>query len=180
MNSKFTLWAQALDNTSPDHIEVRGEILAAADALQRQAAVSRVAGVVKREKWTFKEGWVRLVADGSHFVFEIPSEQRDSAGRIAPIVCCGDYDSTLCDVLGSSTASALTGFASRIGRTLSPAHLDLAKVFFDELKKKSTQSRLQRNLIFLAVSFLLLLAMCLAKQKTASQSTLKQRVSTPR
>jgi len=165
MRDKFILWAFALDNTSPDHFEVRGRVLDAADTSQRQEAVSFVSSVVRREKWTFKERGMRLTADGSHFLLEVPSEQRDSAGRTAPIVCCGDYEATICEALGASTAVALNDFAKRIGRTLSPAHLDLVPVFFDNLKKKSSTKKLLRALLMGIAGFLLLSLLYWVRQK---------------
>ncbi|WP_125470269.1 hypothetical protein [Achromobacter aegrifaciens] len=134
MTGTFILWAQALDNASPDHFEMRGCVLAPDDTAQRQEAVSLISSVVKKGSRVCEESSVILTADNLHFILEIPSAERDNAGRPAPIVCYGDYDSTG-DAIGTSTAAALENFARRIGRTLQPEHLELVQKFLKALKK---------------------------------------------
>lgn len=136
---KFTLWAQALDNSSPDHFNVRGEELAADDSVRRQEAVSSVSNVIKHGTRCYESGGVLLTADARHFVLEVPSAQRDRAGRTAPIVCYGLYDAKDGETLDDSAAAALNDFAKRIGRTLSPEHLELTRAAFAALKKKRTK-----------------------------------------
>jgi hypothetical protein len=145
MTDKFILWAQALDNASPDHFEVRGKVLDPDDTVRRQEAVSLVSSVIKRGARICEKSGVLLTADDSHFVVEVPSAQRDSAGRTAPIVCYGDYDATVGNALGASAAVALDDFARRIGRTLQPEHFELARASFETLKKKSSTTKLVRT-----------------------------------
>jgi hypothetical protein len=163
MTKKFILWAQALDNTSPDHLDVRGNGLSAGDSSQRQKAVSLLSSVTKNGVRVYEFGSVLLTADDCHFVLEIPSAQRDLAGRIAPIVCYGDYDAAVVGVLGDSAVAALDDFAKRIGRTLQPDHIEHAHESFEALKKKSSMTKLVRMvkiwavvLVFLVLAFVLL------------------------
>jgi len=128
-------WAQALDNASPDHIDMRGEELSPDDTLRRQEAVSLVSGVVKAGSRIFDQRGVQLTEDGRHFVVEVPSAERDRAGRTAPVVCYGEYDSTVGDALGASVAVGLDDFAKRIGRNILPEHFELARESFAELEK---------------------------------------------
>lgn len=144
MTGKFILWAQALDNASPDHFDVYGKDLAPNDTVQRQEAVSKVSSVIKNGARLFEKSSVLLTADTSHFVVEVPSVQRDHAGRTAPLVCYGDYDATSGDALGASAAVALEEFAKKIGRTMQPEHCELARASFDALKKKSLTTKLVR------------------------------------
>lgn len=162
MTDKFILWAQALDNTSPDHFHVHGKSLEPDDTVQRQEAVSKVSSVIKNGVRLIEERSVILTADASHFVVEVPSTQRDHAGRTAPIVCYGDYDNTAGDALGKSIAEALDDFAKRIGRTLQREHFELARGSFAILKEKSSTKKLVRTagaagLVLLAVVFWLVL-----------------------
>lgn len=136
MTDKFILWAQALDNASPDHFDVHGKNLEPDNAAQRQDAVSKVSSVIKNGRRIFEKSSVLLTADTSHFVIEMPSVQRDRAGRTAPIVCYGDYDATVGDELGTSVDDALDKFSRKIGRTLQPDHRELAQASFKGLKKK--------------------------------------------
>lgn len=144
MTSGFILWAQALDNSSPDHIAVRGAALDAEDSLRRQEAVSLVSHVIKDGVRIFESRGVRLTADNRHFIVEIPSAQRDLAGRTAPIVCCGEYDSSFEETLGAKVADTLNEFARRIGRNLHSEQLELVRGSFAELKKKLLRRTLVR------------------------------------
>ncbi len=103
-----------------------------------------VSSVIKNGARVYENGGVLLTADRSHFVVEVPSAQRDRAGRTAPIVCCGEYDASVGDALGASAAVAVDEFAKRIGRTLRPEHFEGARVSFEALKKKSSKTRLAR------------------------------------
>jgi len=156
VTGRFILWAQALDNASPDHFEVGGEELSTDDTVRRQEGVSSVSTVIKNGTRLYDASGVLLTADDRHFVLEAPSAQRDHAGRTAPLVCYGDYDATLGDVLGASAAVALDDFAKRIGRTLQPEHFELARASFKALKKKSSTMKLVRAAGILAAAFVLL------------------------
>lgn len=138
----FIFWAQALDNSSADHIEMRGEKLGADDSVRRQEAVSLVSRVVKSGIRVFDDCGVRLTVDDQHFVVEVPFVERDSAGRMAPVVCYGDYDRSAGDALGTSVVTGIGEFATRIGRSLQPEHIELTKESFKALKKNSSMRRL--------------------------------------
>lgn len=139
MTGKFILWAQALDNASPDHFEFRGEALTADDTVRRQEGVSSVSTVIKKGTRLFDVSGVLLTADERNFVLEVPSAQRDRAGRTAPLVCYGEYDASEGDALGASAAVALDDFAKRIGRTLQPEHFELVRTSFKAREKKSSK-----------------------------------------
>ncbi|UPL20479.1 hypothetical protein [Alcaligenes faecalis] len=141
MTDKFILWAQALDNASPDHFDVHGKDVEPDDTIQRQEAVSKVSSVIKNGARLFEQKGVLLTANASHFVVEVPSAQHDYAGRTAPIVCYGDYGTTVGDELGSAVAVALNAFAKKIGRTLQPIDSELARMSFEALKKKSLMTK---------------------------------------
>jgi hypothetical protein len=131
----LTYWAQALDNSSSDHIVALGEELSPDDSEGRQHAVSQVSDVIRGGTCIFEEDGVRLTADQRHFVLEIPSEQRDQVGRIAPIVCYGHYDRAQNNVLWASVAAGLRDFSRHIGRSLQSEQLGLARASFVMLKK---------------------------------------------
>jgi hypothetical protein len=117
MIKKLVYGAQALDNASPDHINLRGEELLPEDTMRRQEAVSLVSNVVKSGSLIFNEGGVQLTEDGHGFVVEVPSEQLDQAGRTAPIVCYGEYDARIDKAFRAFVATGINDFAHRIGRT---------------------------------------------------------------
>lgn len=144
--AKFVLWAQALDNSSPDHFEVGGEELSPDDAIRREEAVASVYGVIKSGMRVYDLNDVILTAHVRDFVLEVPSAQRDHAGRSAPIVCQGQYDVERGDALGDSATLALDDFARRIGRTLQPEHIDGARAAFAALKQKLSTTNVGRTL----------------------------------
>ncbi|MDC7701633.1 hypothetical protein [Vogesella indigofera] len=156
MTDKLILWAQALDNASPDHFEVHGKVLPPDDTERRQEAVSLVSRVIKGGERLFEKSGVLLTADDNCFVVEVSSVQRDSAGRTAPIVCYGNFDATVVDALGTSVTVALNDFAKRIGRTLQPEHFELVRASFETLKKKSSTTKLLRTVLIGTVGLVLL------------------------
>lgn len=153
MTEKLIFWAQALDNSSPDHIEVRGEELPPTDSARRQEAVSLVSDVIKKGERIFHQQGVQLTEDGRSFVVEIPSEQADQVGRSAPIICCGDYDSTVDEAFGASVAVSIEVFAHRIGRTVDHEHCVLTRDSFRDLKKKYLMRKLVRLALMAALVF---------------------------
>ena len=125
--TKFTFWAQALDNSSLDHIEMRGEELLPVDSKRRERAVSLMSSVMKSGTRVFQNMGVQLTANDQQFVIEVPSAQRDQAGRIAPIVCYGEYNSAAGAALGVSVVAGLEAFRKRIGRNIERDDLELAR-----------------------------------------------------
>lgn len=167
MTEKYIFWAQALDNSAPDHIEVRGEELEVGDSLRRQEAVSFVSRVVKSGERIFDVGGVLLAADTQHFVVEVPSVQQDKIGRTAPIVCYGGYEREVGGALGASVAVGLDAFAKRIGRSLQPEHSELIRESFEVLKKKSlTKRRIRNGAIGIVAFALVVIGYWLASRNT--------------
>lgn len=158
MTAALIFWAQALDNASPDHIEMHGEELSAYDTVRRQQAVALVSNVIKTGRTIFELDGVQLSVNAQHFVIEVPSAQRDRMGRTAPIVCFGARDQAADDALGAAVAAGIDGFATRIGRSLGPEHLELARKSFSDLKKKPFQRQPIGVTAIIAAGLLLLVA----------------------
>jgi len=142
MTEKFIFWAQALDNSSPDLITVRGEAIGADDSLRRQKAVSDVSHVVKSGNRIFDTRGVQLTADAQNFIIEVPSVQQDRDGRTAPIVCYGQYDREIIANLSDYVADSLCEFVRESGRSIKPEHIELVHQAFSELKKKNQKRRI--------------------------------------
>lgn len=156
MTDKFIFWAQALDNVSPDHIDMYGKELSPDDTTSRQNAVSLVSGVVKVGSCLLEKQGFRLTEDGRHFVIEVLSAERDRAGRTAPIICYGNYHSAIDDALNERVAESIGHFARRIGRTILPEHLALLFESLAALKKKSWMRKISRSAWILVVTCILL------------------------
>lgn len=155
MKDKFIFWAQALDNSSPDHIDMHGEALSPHDTVRRQEAISRVSNVVKGGTCIFESNDVHLTADAHHFVVEVPSAQRDERGRTTFIVCCGEYSLANGDTLGATVATGLEEFAQRIGRSIQPDHAALVRAAFVALQQRDSTKKLVRAVAFGAAALVL-------------------------
>ena len=159
MKGNFIYWAQALDNTSPDHIEAYGQTLSTDDTLGRQDAVSTISSVVKVGTRIYDQQGIQLTYDRCRFVIEVPTTERDHAGRIAPIICCGEYDLKNGDKLGALITFNLDAFAKRIGRNIRSEHNGLIQESFIVLKKKSLSKKLVMIVVTgIGILFLLSLA----------------------
>ena len=157
MTAHFIMWAQALDNSSPDRIDMHGEQLLPNETLRRQEAVSLVSTVVKAGNRVFEERGVRLTADARNFVVEVPSAQVDRAGRTAPIVCYGEHNGSADDTLADTVVAAVDDFAKLIGRSLRSEDSESLRRSFLALKKNYRQEwRLRAAL----VGALLLVVFC--------------------
>jgi hypothetical protein len=111
--------AQALDNVSPDHYQVGEQIIGSDDQRQRAAVSARISEIALQGKVVVKTDDIEIILyrhDGIQSILvQIYSDQRDVAGRIAPIVCCGDIS---CGADLSGIVLAIIRFARNIGRTV--------------------------------------------------------------
>ena len=158
---QFIFWAQALDNTSPDHVEMRGQVLSPDDAVEREKAASTVADIIRRGSAVYQEGHFKLTVCKNRFVLEVPSVQRDNAGRVAPLVCCGEYRSRDLDILEHAVASALDRFAQGIEREIDSSQRNSIGPAFAVLKKKSVSGR-RGCLMALGAAVILLIVVVVA------------------
>ena len=123
------MWAQALDNISPDEIEVTGT------KLTREAAVSQVYGVIERGKRVYAVDEVQLTEHRCQFVLEVLSTVQDQVGRTAPIICWSRYEPNLSDRFANLLTTNIEDFAERIGRGLVDRHAEKIIEAIDALKK---------------------------------------------
>lgn len=156
MTSSYNYWAQALDNSSPDHIILNGKETLPEDQKSRSQVASQVSNIIKKGTRLFEGSGLRLTVDSHQFVIEIPSIEVDVAGRTAPIICAGDFRDASIDHIASEVSESLLVFASKINRTLSPEYSELTFKAFEVLKKKLRTRRLLL-LTFSVVSIALLL-----------------------
>lgn len=159
MTEQRVFWAQALDNASPDHIEVSGKLLAAGDTGPRQAATAQVSGVTKAGRTIFSSGGVRLIVDRRRFVIEVRSSDTDHAGRIAPIVHCDEYNGAGDGTFGDAMIEEIDQFARRIGRTIPPAHREEVREALRSLRKWHVRGRRRRAAIFGTVALIMLVVL---------------------
>jgi hypothetical protein len=135
-NGDLVILAQALDNVSPDPIEFNGNLLADNDDEMRKIAASFVNIVTRDGEAVFDKERVRLTAYRDKFVIVLPSVERDSRNRIAPILCYCSYNSSEDVGFHDFIIYSLDDFAKKIGRNIDPMHIKLARESLLSLKKK--------------------------------------------
>ena len=111
--------AQSLDNFTPDPMEVNGRRLEAKDQEERQRLVQHISQVSISGTRVFSEGLISAFRRRNEFILEISSDQRDSAGRIAPIICYGYVSEESEKSWPDDVVSAIRDFANRTGRGVS-------------------------------------------------------------
>lgn len=164
MKDKLILWAQALDNLSPDHFQMRGLELEIDNSNDRQEAVSLASKVTKFGVCIFDNGGVKLTIYRQHFVVKVLSIERDCAGRLAPIICYGGY-STDSDIntISDSVAAAIGEFALKIGRNIQSEHVELIRDSFKKLKKKLIVKKKIMIFFIVVIIILAILLMMVAR-----------------
>lgn len=160
------LWAQALDNVSPDHIEVVGS------PMTRESAVTSVYHVIERGHAVFESQGTKLTVNAEKFVLEIPSESSDHLGRAAPIICYGEIELPMSERLATDLSSAIAAFASRIGRNISAGiNDDVARSVVALKKKRKTIARTRKATTILIALVLITVACVIYYAKRSDFST---------
>lgn len=164
--------AQALDNSSPDHVEVDGKSLGESDWAERESAIACISRVSTTRQFSFAANGVRLIATKSRFIVDCPCVQRDSVGRNAAVVCSGEYDLASLTELGNSVSIELSNFAQRIGRSVAADKRDDILDCFGNLEKKIRSTEVSRKVLVgaFAVVAAFVLARCLAPKHSTRES----------
>lgn len=109
-------FAQALDNTSQDHVQI-GEGHGALSTLGREQAVASVSAISSAGSVLFSRDGVKLFAKGNFAVLQVITEERDRQGRLAPVACSLEHD--LDGGSADEVWQAMERFAESIGRSFS-------------------------------------------------------------
>lgn len=139
------MWAQALDNTSPDEIEVPG------DDMTREDAVAHVYRVIEAGKRIHASKNVKLISYRNQSVLEVISTVRDQAGRSAPIVCYIRHETSLTDNSASELAASVGQFGAKIGRDL-PEGYDVEIARAINALKKNSRTKFTRTLVVVTLA----------------------------
>ncbi len=141
MTYELELYAQALDNVSPDHFRSGDESLPPSDP-RRSKIVDRFSQVNVTGRTLHKTEFAELKVRGREFVLRIVPKQLDEAGRVSPVVCVGRRPRGAADlpVWTETLIERVSGFARAAGRPLDDAALvelgaQLKEVWLTHLKK---------------------------------------------
>ena len=147
----LSFWAQALDNTSPDHF-MQDEHMLDDDSQGRQGIAQSVSRVKSNGSRAYDESGVILVVHRTEFVLEFPCEERDDSGRVSPIVCHGTFGDRASAELNAFVINEAKRFALEAHRPLSEATQSNMTEALGALKKN--QPTLQPKLTCLLMGVL--------------------------
>lgn len=126
-------FAQALDNSAPDHIVWDGQTLPVQSERERSLACTLVSSVSMAGEKLYEMEGVRLFLAGPLFVLEVMPQERDVANRAAPIAICIERDD---DDTAMTIVDVVQSFAESIGRTITVDRMNSVKIALDTLAKK--------------------------------------------
>jgi hypothetical protein len=149
---RLSFWAQSLDNVAPDDMVENNRTLDATYVKERQNLVQRISRVSTSGQRVFSEGHNSAFLLGNEFLLEIPSDQVDHAGRIAPIICYGVIPEEPWESWPSDVARAQRDFAFSIGRGISEENASSARRGLEAVVKKKESSRRRKMLVYAAAS----------------------------
>lgn len=134
--------AQALDNRSSDHLRLAEHGVELLSPIREQT-YSGMASISAHGTVLFAQDGVKLFVKGSAAVLQVVPEERDYAGRLAPVVCW--VEQKLEQGSGASGVDAVCAsfeqFATAIGRSFSePKRLATREALELLAKKQPSQS----------------------------------------
>ena len=152
------LWAQSLDNSSPDYIYHNGRILNPQKyPNEREKILSLISQVTINSK-PRKEKNVLIYINNDKFVLSIVLPGEDVLNRKAPIVCYSSLADPEDKLFSKRLITHISNFTRSIGRSF-PSDLERDVVFALSLVKK--KPAIPTTLIWILVVFFLLLLLSL-------------------
>jgi len=148
------LWAQSLDNSSPDYIYHNGRILKPQkDSNEREEILSSISQVTINSKPQKVENNILIYINNDKFVLSIVLPEQDVLYRKAPILCYSSLADPEDKLFSQRLIAHISNFTRSIGRSF-PSNLEQeVKLALSLVKKKPT---IPTTLIWiLAVLFLL-------------------------
>lgn len=158
MKGALSFKAQALDNTSPDFYQHGDDLLIPEEQVARQKITNAISDVSLSGNHHLKDDGAELIVFGRRFMAQVSCQERDTVGRRASIICCGEFTDDEDPAYQTETIiGAIHAFATRIGRTVEPFHLEAVRNELAVLKKKRSM-RTPIVLLGLIVSLIILIA----------------------
>lgn len=137
MKYRVIFWAQALDNRSPDQVEMNGELISSDSPALRSELVSFAARKMNHGIARSSSQDIRFASSPLYIALQARSADRDSLGRSSYVVCCARKNAF---ASGNELRKELLRFASSIGRTMDAVVLDQLESIFDTIKKNNRKS----------------------------------------
>lgn len=146
MSPELSFLAQSLDNRSPDPAALNGCQLGPDDEEKHQELVRKISQVSISGRRVFSEGFISAHRRYGTFILKIPSVQRDSSGRIAPIICYGRVPKKPAESWPEDVTDEMKKFAASIGRKISDQDISSGREAVEAVLKKTRVKDLLRKI----------------------------------
>ena len=151
MSGDLNCLAQALDNTSASPVYVGGKEISEYEIEQRQQAYERANTISQNGQLVFEEGNVLLWTCPEEFLIQVPMVERDIAGRVSPISCCGYWEDSDADDMAETVIRELEAFCRQIRRVLADGADETVREAFKSATKKKNAWTVSRKAVLLAL-----------------------------
>lgn len=143
--------AQALDNSSSDHLRL-AESGAELRSPIREQTYSTLIRISAQGSVLYAQDGVKLFVKGNAAVLQVVAEERDRAGRLAPVVCWIEHNTGQGPgAIGVDAVwASLEQFATAIGRSFSEPKRLAAREALEQFEKKQPS----QSFIALAITLL--------------------------
>lgn len=137
MKGALSFKAQALDNTSPDFYQHGDDLLNSEDQVTRQKITDAISNVARSGHYYLKADGAEFIVLGPTFLAQVSCQERDKVGRRSSLICCGEFaDDEEPAYQTEIIIDSIHNFATRIGRTVTPAHVEAVRNELVAIKKK--------------------------------------------
>ena len=141
MSTIEILFAQSLDNVSPDDFVVGGVSMGPDMEDVRRHAKAKFAQVTRVGTAAEIGEGVRIIWGAEHYVVAVAPPERDVAGRVAPMIAYGTWEAEAGEAFGRDVGEQLARFADSIGRTVSQRQIAAIATAFESKKKRRQRGR---------------------------------------
>jgi DNA-binding transcriptional ArsR family regulator len=142
MMPTFSFRLQAADGLSPAHVEVKGRSVPDDSEDERATAAEQIVTIGEHGKVVYEQGGAELLRRGDWVMIKVHANERDDAGRLAPILGWGRVAGGDPEEVGHALLAGLQQFAERVGRTVNVEHIAALERAFSEEKKHRGRKRI--------------------------------------
>ena len=142
MTSPFSFRLQAADGLSPAHLEVEGRSVPDDAERERATAAEQIVTIGEHGKVVHEQGGAELLRRGDWVMIKVHANERDDAGRLAPILGWGQVAGGDLEEVGHALLTGLQQFAERTGCTANVEHVAALERAFREEKKHRARKRI--------------------------------------
>jgi predicted CoA-binding protein len=152
------LWAQSLDNSSPDQIYDGRRILSQKSSAEREKIISLISQVTLNSKPEEAGNNVKVYVNNNNFVLSMVLPEKDVLNRKAPVLCYSQLTEINDPHFTQRLIAHISTFVKQLNRTI-PSNIQEEIVLALSLVKKKRTTR--ATMIWIGVVLFLLLLLLL-------------------